>query len=142
MARGVQVCLAVKLQQQRGMASATTWLPSEPLKDSMLGNSSDGHSDEHVRILDKCLRDSLGPFRQVAHLLMELLSCEDVAALPSVLNRFGEGLQNAAASDAVGVAASHASFWCPSSLAEMRKAFEVCASSGVALTHKAFPQFS
>ncbi len=124
------------------MASATAWLHSEPLKDSMLGKSCDIHNDEHAKILDKCLRDSLDPFRQVVHLLMELFSCEDVAALPSALNRFGEGLlQNGAASDAVEVAASHSSFWCPLSLAEMRKAFEVCASSGVLLERMAFLPF-
>ncbi len=129
------MCLAVKLQQQRCMASSTTWTPSGSLKDSMLGRSSDDQDDERVKILDKCLKDSLKSFAQVAHLLMELLSCEDVTALQSVLNNYGEELlqnaqnaQNAAASEAGG--ASHTSFlcpfWCPSSLAEMRKAFEVC----------------
>ncbi len=111
-----------------------TWTPSGSLKDGMLGKSSDDQDDERVKILDKCLNDSLKPFALVAHLLMELLSCEDMTALQSILNHYGGGLlqnaqnaQNAAASEAGGASRTSflCPFLCPSSLAEMRKVFEV-----------------
>ncbi len=130
------MCLAVMLQQQKGMASATTWLPWETLKDCMLGKSRgdtcNGDDIKHVKMLDKCLRDSLNPFAQAAHLIMKLLSCKDVSELPSIVNKFGEGLlQNAPAGGDTGEGVSHASFWSPSSLAEMRMVFEVGTTIGV-----------
>ncbi len=132
------MCLAVNLQQQRCIDPSATWMPSGSLKDSMLGRSGDNQDHERVKRLDKCLKDSLVPFAQVAHLLVELLSCKDVMALQAILNNYRqEGLlqyeinaensqNNVAASDAEGVSRTSLACSCPSSVSEMRKLLEVC----------------